>query len=278
MAATQHNPKIIVCTDLDGTLLDAHTYRWDAAIPALDALKERGFPVVLNSSKTFAELIKLAQKLGTDAPLVAENGSILATPVPLIGDVEKSPLRKSGYQIEHLGLDRRTVTAAAHGLRQRYDYHFAGFADWDAETIADHTALSLEDATSAAERLATEPIIWHDSQARWREFEQAIRDVGIKAVRGGRFIHLMGDIDKGTCLSRLRRIYATSTDPHPTIVGLGDAPNDLDMLSAADIAVVIPSVHGHSLAPTATRTIWPTEAGPAGWNAAILQILNEMEN
>jgi hypothetical protein len=51
----------VVFSDLDGTLLDHETYSFDAARPGLDALKSRGIPLILASSKTRAEM----QDLGT---------------------------------------------------------------------------------------------------------------------------------------------------------------------------------------------------------------------
>jgi mannosyl-3-phosphoglycerate phosphatase len=57
----------VVVTDVDGCLLD-ETYRWEPARPALDALKKRGIPLVLCSSKTRAEMEPLHADLGLDAP------------------------------------------------------------------------------------------------------------------------------------------------------------------------------------------------------------------
>ncbi|HBO91798.1 MAG TPA: mannosyl-3-phosphoglycerate phosphatase, partial [Gammaproteobacteria bacterium] len=37
--------QLLVFTDLDGTLLDHHTYRFQAASPALERLREAGIPV-----------------------------------------------------------------------------------------------------------------------------------------------------------------------------------------------------------------------------------------
>src|SRR5262245_50293684 len=46
----------LVFTDLDGTLLDADTYSYEAASPALERLRERGTPLVMVTSKTRAEV------------------------------------------------------------------------------------------------------------------------------------------------------------------------------------------------------------------------------
>ena len=42
----------VIYTDLDGTLLDHHTYSFDAARSTIAALSERGIPVIPCTSKT----------------------------------------------------------------------------------------------------------------------------------------------------------------------------------------------------------------------------------
>ena len=48
--------RLVIFTDLDGTLLDGNTYAFDAATEALDAARSHQIPVVLVSSKTRAEM------------------------------------------------------------------------------------------------------------------------------------------------------------------------------------------------------------------------------
>ena len=50
----------LIFTDLDGTLIDHHTYSAEAARPALEAARAAGVPVVPCSSKTLAEMRLLA--------------------------------------------------------------------------------------------------------------------------------------------------------------------------------------------------------------------------
>ena len=48
--------RIVIFTDLDGTLLHPKSYSFDAALPALNLIKEKKIPLVLCSSKTKAEI------------------------------------------------------------------------------------------------------------------------------------------------------------------------------------------------------------------------------
>jgi len=63
-------------------------------------------------------------------------------------------------------------------------------------------------------------------------------------------------------------------------LALGDAPNDVEMLEAADHGVIVRNDDGPGLPPLAGETtgrITRTElAGPAGWNIAVLEILNKL--
>ena len=71
---------LVVFTDLDGTLLDHHSYSWAAAEEALKELERRRVPLVLVTSKTRAEVEALQRKLGSVQPFVTENGGGIFIP------------------------------------------------------------------------------------------------------------------------------------------------------------------------------------------------------
>ena len=71
-----HRPRrLIVFTDLDGSLLDFHTYSMEAAGPALHRLDELGCPLVIVSSKTRAEVDALTGLPAKPLVFITENGS-----------------------------------------------------------------------------------------------------------------------------------------------------------------------------------------------------------
>src|SRR2546423_300740 len=70
----------VVFTDLDGTLLDAETYRYDAARQGLDRLREHAIPLIICTSKTRAEVEPLRNELGNTDPFIVENGGALYVP------------------------------------------------------------------------------------------------------------------------------------------------------------------------------------------------------
>ncbi len=263
----QKEKRLLVVSDLDGTLLTAD-YDFSPAREALQGLRAAAAPLVLNSSKTPAEMRRLARELETESPLVCENGGVLA--FPWEGSAGE-------YSIETMGLPRGFILEKAHQIRARGNYRFAGFADWRPPELMAHTGLDPEAAGEAMDRHASEPILWEDGEENFLDFKEELAKHGIRILRGGRFFHLMGQTDKADGLLAVKKRYA---EHFPEInwicVALGDSASDLAMLEAADIAVVVPRVSGEKLRPDADKVIHAPEPGPAGWNEVILQLLHEI--
>lgn len=257
--------KLLVVTDLDATFLD-HSYNWDEAKPAVARLRELGLPLVLNSSKTVAEMEDLARQLDLDSPIVAENGGVLAIHKERPGD----------YSVQINGLPRKDILEAAHKLRRQLGYQFEGFADWSDEELAERTGLSIPQAQSSRSRLATEPITWNDTELLRLAFANQLGSQGIRMLRGGRFWHLIGPADKADgSASALEYYKKREPETDWVLVALGDSANDLAMLEAADIAVVIPHPDGAHISPDAPRVVQAPYPTSKGWNAAILSLLDE---
>lgn len=257
----------IVFTDLDGTLLDHDDYSFAAALPALNALKARNIPIILNSSKTLSELANISSALNLNAPVIAENGSIIFDP--------------NNQQTTNLGVEYATICALLDALRNEYQLEFAGFHDWDTQAIMNLTNLDHASANQAKQRQASEPILWQDSADKLEAFTKKLNAHHLKLVRGGRFWHVMGNTDKVIAMQTLQQQYANSSAFPMTTIALGDSPNDNDMLCAADIGIVVKNPHRPEFTPctktgqTNSDIIYTQEAGPEGWNSAILSLLDD---
>lgn len=260
------NRRLAFFTDLDGTLLDHHDYSFKAALPALQRLQQLGFPVILNSSKTLSEMFSLQQQLQLTHPLIAENGSAIFIPADYWG--------RQRAQVHHLGRSRSQIVQLLNTLRQKHRFKFSGFSDLDVRGIAQQTGLSEHQAELASQRECSEPLSWHDDDDNLHFFQQLLQQHQLTLTRGGRFYHVMSQVDKGQAMQWLLHQYPQA----PGCVALGDAANDVPMLKAADIAVLISNPDGSrpdvSCIPA---VIQPLEPGPAGWNSAVFQILKRLE-
>ncbi|MDT8447843.1 MAG: HAD-IIB family hydrolase [bacterium] len=254
----------LIFTDLDGTLLDHHSYSYQAARPALDWLASQSIPVVLVSSKTASEMKDLQQELDLQHPFVSENGGGIYLPEGYF-EGRRGPLRA-----ETLGATRAELLDF---IAPYYDqYKFVGFDRMSAEEVAQSTGLPLERAQQAKEREFSEPLLWQDRPEAAKELAHAAQVAGYKLVRGGRFWHLMGPTDKAGALISLSGRYQKMWDQKPVTIALGDSPNDIGMLEAANVAVVLSAQENAPLKlHHSGQVLRPEGAGPTGWCQAMQQ-------
>ncbi|MFU8862881.1 MAG: HAD-IIB family hydrolase [Rhodobacterales bacterium] len=252
---------LVVFTDLDGTLLDHVSYDWTPARPALDRLAAIGAPVVLSSSKTGAEIAVFQERMGLTAyPAIVENGAGLLT---------------SGTGIP-TAQDYAKLRAALGRLPKDLRALFRGFGDMDLAALVEATGLALDDAARAKARAFSEPGLWLGDAATRAAFVSALGGLGISARQGGRFLTLSFGKTKADRMAEVTAQY------HPRhVIALGDASNDIEMLEAADVGVVIANPHHTRLPPLAGedagRIIRTEDPGPQGWNFAVMALLDRLE-
>ncbi len=265
---------LVVYTDLDGTLLDHHSYSHAAAGPALALLRAHDVPVVLASSKTFPELAEIASELALEYPIIGENGAFVAWPVafPLSADFDRE---RAGYRFRYFGRSYDGILKVLRLLRRYPGMAFSGFSDWGIDELMAHTGLERAAAERAAQREASEPILWEGSADDLGVLHRALEGYGLTLVKGGRFFHVMGPTSKRDAMCWLHANIERMQGRELQMVALGDGPNDMEMLEAADIAVVVTNPDSDAIAPQARRVLQTTLAGPAGWNEAMLQIAAE---
>lgn len=268
----------LIYTDLDGTLLDHDSYDFSPARPALTAAREAGIPIIPVTSKTLAELERLYRQMDLDGPCVAENGSLIAVPEGYFPSLDEAP-RWGRWRILHLGWTYAEIIEQLDQLRTTHGFRFLGFNDLRDVDVAWLTGLTRNSAALARKRQATEPLIWQGSEEERRRFAATLQTHGLQLVRGGRFWHVMTLADKGTAIQRLTRLYQKRYAQAFFTVALGDSPNDLSMLAAADCPLVIRRKDGtcmsaEELNEAGIPSACCTDAiGPTGWNEAVNGLL-----
>ncbi|ACS85680.1 mannosyl-3-phosphoglycerate phosphatase-related protein [Musicola paradisiaca] len=256
----------MIFTDLDGSLLDHHSYDWSPAAEWLARLKAHHVPVVMTSSKTAAELCPLQQKLGLDgAPFIAENGAAITLPA----DWNDHP----AFPQHVMATDYQAICRCLQELRAHHRFAFTGFADMDATQVAQATGLSQPLAALARQRLASEPLIWQDSAEAMAEFVRCLAHYQLALTEGGRFCHVMShSVSKGAAVHWLLSQYRQREERLFFVIGLGDGPNDISLLEAMDYAVVIRGYVSDkvTLSPEFQGRYYRTQqTGPAGWREGL---------
>ena len=261
--------KMIIITDLDGTLLHERTYSFEEATPALELIRQADIPLVLCSSKTRAELEVYRKRLDNQHPFISENGGGIYIPdgyfpFPVEGEA------RNGYRVVSLGLPYSEIRKRFISLRDRLQIAVRGFGDMNTGGIMELTGLPNYEASLASLREYDEPFVF--AKAPDDRLLQAIEAEGLRWTQG-KIFHIMGSHHKGKAVSILRGLYERAFGA-VTMMGLGDSLNDLPFLLAVDRPVLIRKNDGtHDPRINIPGLVRTNGIGPAGWNEAVTQLL-----
>lgn len=252
--------KRVVFTDLDGTLLDAHSYSPAASVDALRLLTAHDVLLVFTSSKTRAEQEILRSQLGITDPFIVENGSAI------VFEAEQQVLGLAADEVRWRLAQINLETGL--GLR--------GYADCTVAEIAALTGLSYDAAKCAQQRDYSETIITSLNADSAQQLQAACVRVGLRCFSGGRFYTVTGaEADKGSAVHWLTGYYRARFGDVRTF-GIGDSANDLPMLTTVEQGYLVQRPDGTWLDAGEAHIERVRGIGPHGFSAAVRQIITQM--
>ncbi|MFW1677378.1 HAD-IIB family hydrolase [Pontibacter sp. JAM-7] len=265
----------LVFTDLDGTLLDHHSYSFAAAETTLDLLEAQHIPVIPVTSKTRAELLPLRGQLGNRHPFITENGAAVYIPVEYFPIQPTECQQQGGFWVKAFSRPTGIWQTLLQQLKTDFADEFVLLSEATPEQVTELTGLSVEQGLLAQQREFSEPLHWQGSPERRTAFLSALARAGVTPLQGGRFLHLVDQCDKGQALRWLTRCYQLYQPKHQLItLAAGDSGNDIAMLQAADRALLVRSpAHAPPVLPAETDYLLSETCGPSGWAAGVRQLL-----
>ncbi len=266
----------LIFTDMDGSLLDHHNYRFDEAVPTLAAMEKQHIPVIPVTSKTRAEVELLRDSLHNAHPFIVENGAAVFIPVGYFPQQPKDTIEKDHYWIKEFVAPRSRWQAMINEVRPRYNDQFKTFAEAGIDGIIAMTGLNVHAAARAARRQYGEPVAWQGNGNLKQAFVSELTQLGASILEGGRFIHVSGDCDKGRALQWLEQVFQQAMpDRQITSLAIGDSQNDQAMLEQADHALLIRSpVHPLPEVNRDSNLHVSTHTGPRGWAEGVQLIID----
>jgi HAD-superfamily hydrolase, subfamily IIB/mannosyl-3-phosphoglycerate phosphatase family len=263
-----------VSTDLDGTLLDHYTYQWEAALPSLQRLATLNIPVIINTSKTYEEVVALQQAMSLTSPFIVENGSAVFLPKSQYPKAPAGSSSVDSFWQYTLGCQRSRLYGELQAVRDATQWQFESFTDMSVERVVEVTGLTQNNAALALKRRFSEPLLWNDTQTHYQRFVERLQSRNLHVIKGGRFVHVLGQTDKGKAIAWCRDFQQSINNLPTKLIALGDGPNDIDMLNIADYAVVVRSpTHDYPTIAPLGKALHTQGYGPIGWHEAISTLI-----
>ncbi len=224
--------KIILFTDLDGTLLDLTTYSFEKSKNAVKRLKDNEVTLIFCSSKTRLEQLHYQSGLNLKDPFIVENGSAVIFHESfneLPGMNKTLVLGKSSFEIREALVE----------LRNEHPVEFRMFSEMPTGELSKITGLDETSTALAQNRDYSETIIIEEPSNNLAAIEAVLKKSNLAIKHGGRFYTVTSNrSDKGLAVKALLKKYSEFYNKVLTI-GIGDSSNDLPMLKAVDMPYLV---------------------------------------
>jgi hypothetical protein len=259
-------PRVIVL-DLDGTTID---YRQELLPRVRDAVRATGarMPVVVATGRMYRSALFWAEELGVLEPLICYQGAMVRE-MP-------HPDGSQGHTIFEQPLRAAPATRALHIAREQ-DWHFQAYQNDELLCERDRPEARLYSHISGVQFRVVpnlEPLLEHGTTKAAcvievpAEVDRATALMARELAGTARitrsnpeFVEILDPaVSKGTaCEIVCERLGFTLADA----VAIGDAPNDIEMLSGAGYAVAVASSRPEVLAVADATCALPEDGGVA---------------
>lgn len=265
--------RYVVFTDLDGTLLDHHTYSFAEAQPGLELLRRHNLPLVFCSAKTRAEQMVYRNALRIRDPFIVENGVAVFVEQGYFKQPHSFTRSANGFEVLEFARSCTAVREVLSMVREELQLPLKGYGDMTLREIADLTGLDEQSAALASQREYEETVVTQLSDADRERFRAALARHGVKMTSGARFISISTANDKGRAAQALIEMFRREWGEIVT-VGIGDSWNDAPLLSVTDLALQVQQPGGDwaDLPVNGIRRI--SGVGPRGWALAMSQLVD----
>ncbi len=268
--------RILIFTDLDGTLLDHDTYSHEPVDAILLELKALDIPVIPVTSKTKAEVLEIRDSLELTSPFVCENGAAIYIPKGYFSFTDDSMLDQGAFWCKAFAPERSYWVREIKALPSEWRSKFKTFSEMGVNEIMRATSLSNTQAHLANEREYSEPILWCGTDDEKFAFIRLMQEQGHTVLQGGRVLQLTNGFGKGQAMVWLKQQFMKAFPGAKAFaLALGDSGNDIEMLEACDQPIVVKSRTNSTLdINTPVNEIRTLNYGPKGWDEAIRQFLS----
>ena len=224
-------PKIIIFTDLDGTLLDRDTFKFDKIFDYLKDLILKDIYIIPNSSKTRKEVEVFNKELDENLSFVVENGAAIYN-LNLINSSfpEKISLSRENNEI---------LKIFENNISNKFKSKCKFIKNLGISKQIEVLGLPKEKINASLNREYSIPLLFEGSKSDKINLFKSVNDAGLSLQEGGRVINLCDKVSKSQAMKNIVKVFKKVTKEKLLTIGVGDNYNDLDMLKNSDIPCLV---------------------------------------
>ena len=222
--------KVLIFTDLDGSLLHRDTFKFDEVKDYLKKLISKGIFIIPNTSKTEKEIIDFNDELGTSLPYICENGAAI-NGLDLLNSNLPKELILSREKDNLIKIFEKSVP-------ENLQIKCKWLSEMDKKKQSKIFGLEDEKLKMALNRKYTIPFIFEGNKNEKNELSKIVKNKGLALQEGGRVINLTDKVNKAKALQVFVRFFKKNYKNVKTIA-VGDNYNDLDMLKISDFPCLV---------------------------------------
>ena len=260
--------KILIFTDLDGSLLDKETFKFDVIKDYFKELVRNGIIIIPNSSKTEAELLDFNEQNNLDLSFITENGSSI-----------------HGLNKIHQNLpDKIIISRTIDEIRNIYEENISldlknkitHILELEREKQQEILGLPLDKIKLAIKRDHSIPIKFNGTESEKNEFTKILKNSGLTIQTGGRIMNVCDNVNKSKAMSRALQLIRKELTEEIITIGVGDNENDIEMLKQADYPCLVKNDNFDSSTLNIDNLIKSTKLSPMGWSDVIKTALQKI--
>ena len=249
--------QIIIFTDLDGSLLDKDTFKFDEIEDYFKELISKGIKIIPNSSKTENELLDFNEQYNLNLSFIAENGSSIHR-LNLIHEhlpnfISMGRTLDKIYEIynENIPSDLKQKIILISKLNYKEQEKIFG--------------LPLNKIKLAMKRNHSIPIKFIGSEFEKKKLIKILNDAGLTVQTGGRIMNICDNVNKSKAIVKTLQLISTEIKNEIITIGVGDNHNDIEMLKKSDYACLVKNDNFDSSLVNIENLIKSSEPSPLGW-------------
>ena len=260
--------KILIFTDLDGSLLDKETFKFDVIKDYFKELVRNGIIIIPNSSKTEAELLDFNEQNNLDLSFITENGSSI------------HGLNKIHQNLPDKIIISRTIDEIRNIYEENISLDFKNkithILELEIEVQQKILGLPLDKIKLAIKRNHSLPIKFNGTKIEKNEFIKIMNNSGLTIQTGGRIMNICDNVNKSKAISKTIELINTKMNDQIVTIGVGDNQNDIEMLRHTDYACLVKNDNFDSSLINIEKLIKSSEPSPQGWADVIKMALQKI--